>query len=70
MSCKYILFLSLIKNTISLPVFGTEEALVEPMLFALETRLLVNAVSVKKPASESDECQGDIVLKHTMLDII
>ena len=48
-------------------MFGTEEALVEPMLFALETRLPFNAVSVKKPAS--DEYQGEVVLKH-MVDTI
>ena len=37
-----------------LPVFGTEEALVEPMLLALDTRLLFNADSVKNPASDEN----------------
>lgn len=31
------------------PVFGTEEALVDPMLLALDTKLPLRALSVKKP---------------------
>lgn len=32
-----------------LPVFGTEEALVDPMLLALDTTLPLRALSAKKP---------------------
>lgn len=35
--------------TTIIPVFGTEEALVEPMLFALDTTVPFLAVSAKKP---------------------
>lgn len=38
-----------------LPVFGTEEALVEPMLLALDTTVPFPAVSPKKP-TEEDSC--------------
>ncbi len=34
---------------VSLPVFGTEEALVDPMLLALDTKLPLRALSAKKP---------------------
>lgn len=33
----------------SSPVFGTEEALVDPMLLALDTKLPLQAFSAKKP---------------------
>lgn len=36
------------KNTV--PVFGTDEALVDPMLLALETTVPFLAVSAKKPS--------------------
>lgn len=32
-----------------IPVFGTEEALVDPMLLALDTKLPLRALSAKKP---------------------
>lgn len=34
---------------VSPPVFGTEEALVDPMLLALDTKLPLRALSAKKP---------------------
>jgi len=43
---------------------GTEEALVDPMLLALEdTRLPFNAVSVKKP---DEDHGGETVLNHIL----
>lgn len=36
----------------TIPVFGTEEALVEPMLLALDTTVPVLAVSAKKPTKQ------------------
>lgn len=40
------------KKYINLPVFGTEEALVEPMLLALDTTEPFLTVSAKKPAEQ------------------
>ncbi len=38
-----------------LPVFGTEEALVEPMLLALDTTVPFLAVSAKKPIEQDSK---------------
>ena len=41
-----------------LPVFGTEDALVEPMLLALDSRVAFLAVSAKKPIEQEWWHQG------------
>lgn len=38
-----------LRFVVSSPVFGTEEALVDPMLLALDTKLPLQAFSAKKP---------------------
>lgn len=57
----------------TLPVFGTEEALVEPMLLARDTTVPLRALSAKKPRRQTlhinDEKFTDITYRIIILTI-
>lgn len=46
-----------------IPVFGTEEALVEPMLLALDPIVPFPAVSAKKPTQQDSKHQRSFTAK-------